>query len=187
MGHRRNSCAERGTVLLRIMLSLRSSVILEGMECLRTLVSAIVIAHLSFASGAIDQTPHWKETPNETIWIGKYANCDHGYYVLLPSGVIGHSGSLPPAPNHGFQINLPNPGSALKVQPSSVRTFWVWDAPGFESESEVSKPVKSPGDAQSAGTTEATQFLRRTFLRVGGQKAVHIHSSLKDGKDLLLD
>jgi hypothetical protein len=151
------------------------------------LVSAIALAHLSFASGVFGQTPHWRETANETIWMGKYSNCDHGYYVLLPSGVIGHSGSLPPAPNHGFQIDLANRSKTLAVQPNSVRTFWVWDSPGFESESGDSKPVDSPGDTQSAGTTGASQFLRRTFLRVGGQKAVHIHSSLKNGEDLLLE
>ncbi len=154
---------------------------------LRILVSAIAFAHLSFAPGAIGHPPHWRETPNETIWTGKYSNCDHGYYVLLPSGVIGHSGSLPPAPNHGFQIDLANPSGTNTVPPSSVRRFWVWDSPGFESESEVSKTDDSLDDTKSKGTTEASQFLRRTFLRVGGQKAVHIHSSLKNGKDLLIE
>jgi hypothetical protein len=34
-----------------------------------------------------------------------YVNCDYGYYVAFPHGVIG-MGDLPPSPNHGFLINL---------------------------------------------------------------------------------
>src|SRR5580704_10312285 len=48
--------------------------------------------------------PHGRETDTETIWTARYSNCDYGFYVVLPTGVVGH-GAKPPAPNRGFAID----------------------------------------------------------------------------------
>jgi len=61
------------------------------------------------------QGKHWAETPDETIWRAKiYGNCDHGYFVNLPPGVIGH-GSRSPSPNHGIAISAKNPSTTTQV------------------------------------------------------------------------
>jgi hypothetical protein len=67
---------------------------------------------------------HWTETETETLWRIRYTNCDYGYYVLLGSGVVGHD-TLPPAPNHGFVISLPDAGRTSPTTDKEERFVWV--------------------------------------------------------------
>jgi len=69
---------------------------------------------LAIAVAAYPQGKHWTETPDETIWRERYGNCDHGYFVNLPPGVIGH-GTHSPSPNHGILISAKNPGITTEV------------------------------------------------------------------------
>jgi hypothetical protein len=85
-----------------------------------------------FALGAIAgaqkrsaQLRHWLLTDNETLWIGRYSNCQYGYYSLLPAGVVAHA-EHPPSPHHGFMINLPDVGVRTEVTfDNSDRFIWV--------------------------------------------------------------
>jgi hypothetical protein len=70
------------------------------------------------------QQRHWEETKTETIWRDRYSNCDYGYYVVLPSGVIAH-GTHSPAPNHGFLVSLPDVGKTSEVSDNDQRFLWV--------------------------------------------------------------
>lgn len=70
---------------------------------------------------------HWTETANETIWQGRYKNCDHGYEVYLPKGVVAH-GSLPPAPNHGILVSAADPGTTAEVTLENERLIEVYDS-----------------------------------------------------------
>ena len=72
------------------------------------------------------QSRHWTETPNETIWRGRYTNCDKGWAVDLPAGVVAHA-SLPPSPNHGFLISTVNPGTTAEVNPDDPRIIDIYD------------------------------------------------------------
>jgi hypothetical protein len=65
------------------------------------------------------------ETETETHWTVRYTNCDYGYYVLLGNKIVGHD-SLPPAPNHGFLVSLPEVArtSSASVD-SQERYVWV--------------------------------------------------------------
>jgi hypothetical protein len=54
------------------------------------------------------------ETESETVWTGRFAHCDYGFYVLLPDGFVGH-GSKSPNPCHGFLIGLPDPSTTNPV------------------------------------------------------------------------
>jgi hypothetical protein len=47
-----------------------------------------------------------KITDKESLWTGRFSDCDFGYYVLL-DGVVAH-GNHPPTPIHGFLIGLPD-------------------------------------------------------------------------------
>lgn len=70
------------------------------------------------------QQRHWEETTTETIWRDRYTNCDYGYYVVLPSGVIAH-GSHSPNPNHGFLVSLPDIGKTSEASVNDRRFIWV--------------------------------------------------------------
>lgn len=73
-----------------------------------------------------DPEQHWSLTQAETIWHTRYTNCDKGYSVDLPPGVIAHA-SHPPNPNHGFLIKAGDPGTRLKVTFDDGRIVGVED------------------------------------------------------------
>jgi hypothetical protein len=70
----------------------------------------LLVSAWTIAAAQAPSTPHWRETDTETLWTGRYSNCDYGSYVVLPSGIVGHD-VRSPAPNHGFVINLAAPPS----------------------------------------------------------------------------
>ena len=72
------------------------------------------------------QTAKWKawETDSESQFSGRYANCDYGFYVLLPKGYLAH-GNHSPSPNHGFLIGLPDTGITDVVSIDDRRFVWV--------------------------------------------------------------
>lgn len=72
------------------------------------------------------QTVKWKswETDSESQFTGRYANCDYGFYVLLPKGYLAH-GNHSPNPNHGFLIGLPDTGTTDVVSIDEKRFVWV--------------------------------------------------------------
>ena len=69
---------------------------------------------------------HWTITSNELIWRSRYTNCDKGYAVALPDGVVAH-GSLPPSPNHGILVSAAVPGTTAEVTLSDSRIIDVYD------------------------------------------------------------
>jgi hypothetical protein len=79
-----------------------------------------------FAGSAGAQVQHWTETLKETIWRSRYTNCDMGYAVDLPNGVVGHGG-LPPMPNHGVLISASDPGATAEVTLADQRVLDVYD------------------------------------------------------------
>ena len=69
---------------------------------------------------------HWTQSSDETIWHDRYTNCDKGYAVILPTGVVAH-GSLPPSPNHGILISAEAPGATTEVTLATPRLISVYD------------------------------------------------------------
>jgi hypothetical protein len=67
---------------------------------------------------------HWAETETETIWRGRYKNCDYGYAVILPDGVVAHA-NLHPSPNHGFLVSARGPDTAAEVTTAEARLISV--------------------------------------------------------------
>src|SRR5260370_31072755 len=65
-----------------------------------------------------------RENDIESLWTHTYANCDYGFYVILPKGYIGH-GNHSPSPNHGFLIGLPDAGRTDVVSIGDKRFIWV--------------------------------------------------------------
>jgi hypothetical protein len=81
---------------------------------------------------------HWAQTETETIWRGRYKNCDYGYAVILPDSVVAH-GDLPPSPNHGVLISAREPDATARV---------TWAEPRLIS-------VNNEYDAAEAGSARA--------------------------------
>jgi len=91
-------------------------------------IPIVVIIALAAIAGAQERSAkgrHWQLTDSETLWIGRYSNCQYGYYSLLPQGVVAHA-EHPPGPHHGFVINLPDVGLKTEVSVyDSDRFLWV--------------------------------------------------------------
>lgn len=64
---------------------------------------------------------HSGETANEATRTGRYANCESGFYVLLPTGVVAHA--VASGPNQGFAINPAVPASSAALDPSDSQRF----------------------------------------------------------------
>src|ERR1700742_4627379 len=75
---------------------------------------------------AFAQTPstatHAHETADETAWTGRYSNCEDGFYVLFPAGVIGHAAKAS-GPNQGFAVNVATPASTTTFNASDSLRF----------------------------------------------------------------
>lgn len=68
---------------------------------------------------------HWRLTENETLWIGRYSNCQYGYYAFLPNGAVAHA-EHPPSPHHGFVVRLPEVDMKTEVTfDNSDRLIWI--------------------------------------------------------------
>src|ERR1700733_13532969 len=91
---------------------------------IRLLPPSLILGIFAFT---YPQGKRWTETPNETIWRETYGNCDHGYFVDLPPGVVGH-GAHSPTPNHGILISADNPGITTEVTLKEARLLDVYDS-----------------------------------------------------------
>jgi hypothetical protein len=56
---------------------------------------------------------------------GQYENCVYGYSVRIPAGMVG-LGSKPPAPQHGFGIDLDHPRSTAWVRGAEFPDSYVY-------------------------------------------------------------
>jgi hypothetical protein len=114
---------------------------------------------------------HWTETTSETIWRGQYKNCDHGYEVMLPDGVVAHS-SLPPSPNHGFLVSAAAPGTIAEIKLGDPRLIDVYDT--YDSEELGSARAYLEAYPEQGAKVVATRDV--TFK---GLPAVYVHYRMK--------
>jgi hypothetical protein len=87
---------------------------------------AVFAVLICLAVSVAAQVKNWTGTPKETIWRNRYTNCDKGYAVDLPKGVVAHAG-LPPMPVHGFLISAGNPETTAEVTLEDRRIVGVID------------------------------------------------------------
>lgn len=133
------------------------------------LISTLLLA----ATVASSQVKHWTETPNELIWRGRYKNCDHGYLVNLPAGVVGH-GSHPPSPNHGILVSADNPSSTTDVTLKEPRLVEVYD-------SNDAAELGGPGaylkehELRPTSASEKITILEQRDTKFRGFSAVYVH------------
>jgi hypothetical protein len=153
--------------------------------------STVIAAVICFAGAAGAQVRHWAETPNETIWRTLYTNCDKGYAVDLPAGIVAHA-SHPPSPNHGFLISASNPGTTAEVTYEDPRVIGVFDE--YDAAELGSARAYLDLELKSVPKKNVLQIQNTVFqglrgvharYRVNAKETVHLNESLivfrKDG------
>jgi hypothetical protein len=136
---------------------------------------ALLLPTVIFATTlpAYSQAKHWTETPDETIWRERYGNCDHGYFVNLAPGVIGHA-SRSPSPNHGILISAKDPGIAAQVtleEPRLVEVYDSSDAADLRSpRAYVEQYILKPKNVSDKIT-----ILERRDTKFRGSTAIYVH------------
>jgi hypothetical protein len=138
--------------------------------CIRLFV---LISIFATAFAANPQGKHWTETPDETIWRGRYGNCDHGYFVILPSGVIGHD-LRSPSPNHGILISAKNPSMTTQVTMAESRLVDVHDSLDA---GELGSPraYVEQYDLKPDSASESVTILERRDTKFRGSAALYVH------------
>jgi hypothetical protein len=89
---------------------------------MRHIATAVLLFMICISS----QAEHpWENAKNETLLRQRYGNCDYGMFMLLPAGVVAH-GTVPPNPNHGVTIRLPNMDSTSEIDiTKAARYIWA--------------------------------------------------------------
>ena len=141
----------------------------------KALLLALLIA---VAAGA---QKHWQETDSETLWRGRYRNCDYGYEVTLPAGVVGH-GTHSPGSNHGIVISLASPATTAPFSQEEPRLIFIYNAFAME----VDSP-RAYFEQLDHDTPEGTGFsdVRTRDTRMDGLRAYAV--SMKRHSDKRLE
>ena len=136
--------------------------------------TALIIGVLFVAgAAAAPQVKHWTETSTETIWRGRYKNCDKGYFVSLPTGVVGHS-SLPPSPNHGILISARDPSTTGEVTLEERRLVDIYDSYDA-TDLGSARAYLDRYELRPRGPSEKITVLEQSDTRFRGWPAVYVH------------
>jgi len=122
---------------------------------------------------AYSQGKHWTETSDETIWRERFGNCDHGYFVNLPPGVIGH-GTHSPSPNHGILISAKNPDITTQVTLEEPRLVEVYDSTDA-GELGIPHLYVEEYDLKPKNASERVTILERRDTKFRGSTAEYVH------------
>ena len=124
------------------------------------------------ASSEAQQTRqrYWEESETETLWRGRYSNCDYGFYVSLGYGVVGH-GTHSPAPNHGIYLSLPDVGNVNAAADTRNRFVWVDAHYNVSDYRSLGSVAKDELDIASQGKT-AFRVVQRKATTLDGLRAM---------------
>jgi hypothetical protein len=141
------------------------------------LLSATVVLPASFLRADSSQNRnlqqrHWEQTQTETIWRDRYTNCDYGYYVLLPAGVIAH-GSHSPSPNHGFLVPLPDVARTSYASINEERFVWVNANYNVSDYHSLAGVANYELDLMKAGES-AFRVVERKSAKLAGLRAIYV-------------
>jgi hypothetical protein len=131
---------------------------------MRTIVAALLALIAVAAAGQ----KHWEQTDAETLWRGRYRNCDRGYETTLPAGVVGHSGHAPSL-NQGFVINLANAGTSRPFNLDGPRMIFVTDSDAPDNVDSPRAYFEQLDHDTPDGTSFSDVMVRDT--RLGGLRA----------------
>jgi hypothetical protein len=98
----------------------------------------------------------------------KYGNCSYGYTATLPEGIVAY-GTLPPNPDHGFEIDPANPASP---PPDKLARFISVDASRDSGERKTARGAVKARRGDPDGRTKVD----RTFMgRTPALRSISIH------------
>jgi len=132
---------------------------------------ALLVSNVA-ASSEAQQTRqrYWEETETETLWRGRYSNCDYGFYVSLGHGVVGH-GTHSPAPDHGIYLSLPDVGNVNAAADARDRFVWVDAHYNVSDYRSLESVAKYELNVASEGKT-AFRLVERKATTLSGLRAI---------------
>ncbi len=134
---------------------------------MRASILSLLLLSVSRMGASFPQ--HWTQTPDETIWREKYTNCDKGYAVSLPKGVVAHN-ELPPSSNHGFLVSGKAPDTVAEVTLEAERLVGVYDT--YDTMEYGSAQAYLGEELKDAGPIEV---LARNDTTFRGLPAAYVH------------
>jgi hypothetical protein len=81
------------------------------------IAALLVVATVAYARQEPPRFPargDMRLTKSESLWTGRFSDCDFRYYVLIPDGFVAHA-NRPPRRLHGVLFGLPDPGTTDTV------------------------------------------------------------------------
>lgn len=133
------------------------------------------------AQAEVSMRDTYEAEDGEAVFKGRYKNYVYGYFVSIPAGMVG-VGSTPPAPQHGFGIDLDDPYSTawngatccpksyLYVDGSYNSLEWKWLDDAVASHLNFLREKAENVRVQS-----------RTLTRLGGLRAVRVIALYEEG------
>lgn len=120
-----------------------------------------------------------QDTDTETLYRTHYSNCEGGYAVDLPAGLVAHRDKA--GSNHGFQIDLSAPGDIRPFSASEQRFIAVSDH--FNSLELPSFPAIVQNEvAQAQDEQPDWSVQERLPIKLDGLQATHLRARFKGKK-----
>lgn len=119
----------------------------------------------------------------------RYENDTYGFSVELPRGVVG-AGATPPAPNHGFGIDLDNPHTTeWNARPDFPKSYLSVDGSYNSLEwKRLDEAVKSQLNfLREQGANVRVRSRELTWLGAGLRAARVVSTYEKDGEEMVSD
>ena len=115
---------------------------------------------------------------SDSLYHKRYINCDHGYSVKIPLGVVAH-GEDPPKPNHGFGVDMRNRATLNDVS-YQTSPDWLYLGAGSKVHDLPEEAVDSPedeidyrfDDLQKVDGRPEARIISRSTVSLGGLRAV---------------
>lgn len=124
----------------------------------------------------------------EAVFEGCYENRVYGYSVEIPEGMVG-LGATPPAPQHGFGIDLDNPRSTEWMRGPEFPKSYVYVDGSYNS-----LGWRRPDDALNSNLDflrekgKNVRIRERVEMRLGGLRAVRVIATYEeDGEEVVND
>lgn len=122
----------------------------------------------------------------EAVFEGQYENYVYGYSVHIPAGMVG-AGSTPPAPQHGFGIDLDHPRStAWKDVRDSPKSYLYVDGSYNSLEWERLDDAVNAHLSYRREDGVAVRVLSKTPTRLGDLRAVRVVARYEAGGEQMI-
>lgn len=122
----------------------------------------------------------------EAVFKGRYENSVYGYSVRIPAGMVG-AGSTPPAPRHGFGIDLDNPRSTAWKEARAFPKSYLYVDGSYNSIGW--RRLEDASDAQLGYLREDGRGVRvrgRTRTSLGGLPALRVVAHYEQGGERMV-